>query len=59
MDCLDGVHQGDKPAYIDGIAKMQKTWPTNLNAISASPTGEAIAVGPKGQIVKINPAHVR
>jgi photosystem II stability/assembly factor-like uncharacterized protein len=41
-------------ANVDAVSKTQKTWPTNLNAVSVSPTGDAIAVGPKGQIVKIN-----
>ena len=41
-------------ANVDAASKTQKAWPTNLNAVSISPTGEAIAVGPKGQIVKIN-----
>ena len=47
-------------AYEDDVAKTpgqkttsQKTWDLNLNAISISPTGEAIAVGPKGLIVSI------
>jgi photosystem II stability/assembly factor-like uncharacterized protein len=47
-------------AYEDDVAKTprqkttsQKTWDLNLNAVSASPTGEAIAVGPKGLIVRI------
>jgi photosystem II stability/assembly factor-like uncharacterized protein len=31
----------------------QKSWDLNLNAVSVSPTGEAIAVGPKGLIVRI------
>jgi photosystem II stability/assembly factor-like uncharacterized protein len=42
-------------AYENDITKIssQKTWDLNLNAISISPTGEAIAVGPKGLIVSI------
>ena len=40
-------------AYADDIAKKswQRTWDLNLNALSISPTGEAVAVGPKGLIV--------
>jgi len=39
--------------YADDLAQKswQKTWDFNLNAISISPTGNAIAVGPKGLIV--------
>jgi photosystem II stability/assembly factor-like uncharacterized protein len=51
-------------AYEDDVAKTpgqkatsQKTWDLNLNAVSVSPTGEAIAVGPKGLIVSIPPAR--
>jgi len=47
-------------AYEDDLAKtsrqkttLQKSWDLNLNAVSVSPTGEAIAVGPKGLIVRI------
>ena len=42
-----------RSAYTDDLAKAswQKTWELNLNALSISPTGEAIAVGPKGLIV--------
>jgi photosystem II stability/assembly factor-like uncharacterized protein len=47
-------------AYQDDLAKtspqkttLQKSGDWNLNAVSVSPTGEAIAVGPKGQIVRI------
>jgi photosystem II stability/assembly factor-like uncharacterized protein len=42
-----------RAAYADDITKKswQKTWDLNLNALSISPTGEAIAVGPKGLIV--------
>jgi hypothetical protein len=47
-------------AYEDDVVKRQgqkttsqKTWDWNLNAVSVSPTGEAIAVGPKGLIVRI------
>jgi photosystem II stability/assembly factor-like uncharacterized protein len=50
-------------AYEDDIAQTsgrktssQKSWDWNLNAVSVSPTGEAIAVGPKGLIVRIPPA---
>ena len=46
--------------YEDDLAKTQgqkttsqKSWDLNLNAVSVSPTGEAIAVGPKGLIVRI------
>jgi photosystem II stability/assembly factor-like uncharacterized protein len=49
-------------AFEDDIAKTsgqktssQKSWNWNLNAVSVSPTGEAIAVGPKGLIVRIPP----
>jgi photosystem II stability/assembly factor-like uncharacterized protein len=43
-----------RAAYADDITKKswQKTWDLNLNALSMSPTGEAIAVGPKGMIVR-------
>ena len=51
-------------AYEDDIAQTsgqksssQKSWNWNLNAVSVSPTGEAIAVGPKGLIVRIPPAR--
>ena len=51
-------------AYEDDIAQTSgektsspKSWDWNLNAVSVSPTGEAIAVGPKGLIVRIPPAH--
>ncbi len=56
-------------AFEDDIAKtsgrktpphktsLEKTWNWNLNAVSVSPTGEAIAVGPKGLIVNIPPAR--
>jgi len=50
-------------AFEDDVAKTsspttssQKSWNLNLNAVSVSPTGEAIAVGPKGLIVRISPA---
>jgi len=53
-----------RSAYEDDIAKTpaqkassQKSWDWNLNAVSVSPTGEAIAVGPKGLIVSIPPAR--
>ena len=47
-----------RSAYTDDVTKKswQKTWDLNLNALSVSPTGEAIAVGPKGQIVKFGAA---
>jgi photosystem II stability/assembly factor-like uncharacterized protein len=35
--------------------KWQKIWDLNLNAISASPSGEVFAVGPKGLIVSFTP----
>jgi photosystem II stability/assembly factor-like uncharacterized protein len=48
-------------AYEDNIAKtsaqMQKSWNWNLNAVSVAPTADAIAVGPKGLIVRIPPAR--
>jgi len=51
-------------AYEEDIAKtsakktsLQKNWNWNLNAVSVSPTGEGIAVGPKGLIVHIPPAR--
>jgi photosystem II stability/assembly factor-like uncharacterized protein len=51
-------------AYEDDLAKTsgpkissQKSWDLNLNAVSVSPTGKAIAVGPKGLIVSIPPAR--
>jgi len=42
-----------RSAYADDITEKsgQKTWDLNLNALSISPTGEAIAVGPTGLIV--------
>jgi photosystem II stability/assembly factor-like uncharacterized protein len=47
--------------YEADIAKMsaplQKSWDLNLNAVSVSPAGDAIAVGPKGLIVRIPPAR--
>jgi photosystem II stability/assembly factor-like uncharacterized protein len=44
-----------RSAYADDIAKgpWQKTWDLNLNALGISPTGNAIAVGPKGLIVSL------
>ncbi len=44
-----------RAAYADDIAKTswQKTWNLNLNALSVSSTGNAIAVGPKGLIVSL------
>jgi photosystem II stability/assembly factor-like uncharacterized protein len=51
-------------AYEDDVANtpsqktsLQKSWDWNLNAVSVSPTGEAIAVGPKGLIVSFAPAR--
>jgi photosystem II stability/assembly factor-like uncharacterized protein len=46
-------------AYTDDLAKKswQKTWDLNLNALSISPGGNAIAVGPKGLIVNFAPAR--
>jgi len=43
-------------SYADDITKAswQKTWQLNLNALSISPTGEAIAVGPKGLVVNFS-----
>jgi photosystem II stability/assembly factor-like uncharacterized protein len=48
-----------RAAYADNIAKAswQKTWNLNLNALSISPTGNAIAVGPKGLIVTFTPVR--
>ena len=48
-----------RAAYADDLTRAlwQKTWDMNLNALSISPTGEAIAVGPKGLIVRIPPAR--
>jgi len=48
-----------RAACADDIAKgsWQKTWDLNLNALSMSPTGNAIAVGPKGLIVNFAPAR--
>jgi photosystem II stability/assembly factor-like uncharacterized protein len=45
-----------RAAYTDNIAKTseQKNWDLNLNALSVSPTGKAIAVGPKGIIVSLS-----
>ena len=45
----------NRAAYADDIAKAtwQKSWNLNLNALSVSPTGKAIAVGPKGLIVSL------
>ena len=45
-----------RAAYADDIAKSswQKSWDLNLNALSASPTGEAVAVGPKGLIARFS-----
>jgi photosystem II stability/assembly factor-like uncharacterized protein len=43
-----------RAAYANDVTKKtwQKTWDLNLNALSVSQSGEAIAVGPKGLIVK-------
>lgn len=43
-----------RAAYAEEMAKAswKKTWDLNLNAVSISPTGNAIAVGPKGLTVK-------
>jgi photosystem II stability/assembly factor-like uncharacterized protein len=48
-----------RAAYADDSAKgsWQKTWDLNLNALSVSPTGNAIAVGPKGLIVNFAPVR--
>jgi photosystem II stability/assembly factor-like uncharacterized protein len=48
-----------RAAYADDIAKKswQKTWDLNLNALSISPTGNAMAVGPKGLIVIFAPVR--
>jgi photosystem II stability/assembly factor-like uncharacterized protein len=45
-----------RASYADDITKTswQKTWELNLNALSIGPTGEAIAVGPKGLIVNLS-----
>jgi photosystem II stability/assembly factor-like uncharacterized protein len=44
-----------RAAYADDIAakSWRKNWDFNLNALSISPTGNAIAVGPTGLIVKL------
>jgi len=46
-----------RSAYADDLTKKswQKTWDLNLNALSLSPNGNAIAVGPKGLIVNFAP----
>jgi len=48
-----------RSAYADDLAKAswQKTWDLNLNALSISPSGDPIAVGPKGLIVKFAPVR--
>ena len=48
-----------RAAYADDIAQKswQKTWDLNLNAMSISPDGNAIAVGPKGLIAHIDAVH--
>src|SRR5579872_982870 len=45
-----------RSAYADEVAKKswQKTWDLNLNALSVSQSGKAIAVGPKGLIVNLS-----
>jgi photosystem II stability/assembly factor-like uncharacterized protein len=45
-----------RAAYTDNIAKTseQKNWDLNLNALSVSPTGKVIAVGPKGVIFSLS-----
>jgi photosystem II stability/assembly factor-like uncharacterized protein len=46
-----------RAAYTNDLtnSSWQKTWDLNLNALSISPTGNAIAVGPKGLIVTFAP----
>jgi hypothetical protein len=46
-----------RAAHANDITKRswQKTWDLNLNALSISPTGNAIAVGPQGLIVNFAP----
>jgi photosystem II stability/assembly factor-like uncharacterized protein len=50
-------------AYEDGAKRSgqktapQKSWGWNLNAVSVGATGEILAVGPKGLIVNVPPAH--
>jgi photosystem II stability/assembly factor-like uncharacterized protein len=48
-----------RAAYAKDIARKswQKTWDLNLNVLSIRPTGNAIAVGPKGLIVNFAPAR--
>jgi photosystem II stability/assembly factor-like uncharacterized protein len=48
-----------RAAYAEDITKKswQKTWDLNLNALGMTPTGNAIAVGPKGLIVSFAPAR--
>jgi photosystem II stability/assembly factor-like uncharacterized protein len=48
-----------RAAYTDNLAKpsWQKTWDLNLNALSINSSGEAISVGPKGLIVRFDPAR--
>lgn len=48
-----------RATYADTIVKgsWQKTWDLNLNALSISPTGNAVAVGPKGRIVNFAPVR--
>ncbi len=45
-----------RAAYADEVAKKswQKIWDLNLNALSVSQSGKAIAVGPKGLIVNLS-----
>jgi photosystem II stability/assembly factor-like uncharacterized protein len=40
-----------------GATKWQNVWDYNLNAASASPSGEIFAVGPKGLIVRFAPTR--
>ena len=54
-----------RSAYEEDIAKTsplrtspQESWDWNLNAVSVSPTGEAVAVGPKGLIVRVSSARL-
>ena len=48
-----------RAAYADDLAKQswQRTWDLNLNALSISPAGNAIAVGAKGLIVNFAPVR--
>ena len=51
------AHEDDITTTSAPKTASQKTWDWNLNAVGVSPTGEAIAVGPKGLIVRIPPAR--